>query len=129
MHTVIKLTKKQGKLNAQTEKLRKQFEVFLQALNEGDVVEAYFEVVTDDGTLGQLSLLHMYIRQLAMHTGNTFEGMKFDIKRLAGLFLLVQHKGREVMHVKSFGDESKESLSLAIQACIELGEELDYKLN
>lgn len=111
-------------------KMKTQFDAFTAGLQEGDIVHGYFEKITDNGTLLQLAKLHCMIRELASFTGNTFQGMKFEIKRRSGLFAATTMNGEPALDVKSFGDDcSMEDLNLAIQACIELGEEINYILN
>lgn len=130
MHTVIKLKKQDGKLISQSTRMKTQFTTFVNSLQEGDVVESYFEKITDNVTSGQLALVHLYIRRLAHHTGTTFEGIKLEIKRRSGLFTIVTIGEQVVMNLRSFGNDcSADDLSLAIQACIELGEEVNYILN
>lgn len=89
------------------------------------MVEVFYEITHDDGTLPQLAKLHVLIKQLAMHTGITVDDMKVLIKDKAGLCIIREVAGKEYFLAKSFGECSKEELSLAIQACIELGEEVN----
>ena len=130
MHCVLKLQKIDGKLKATSQAGRQQYQRFLNLLEEGDVIETYYEKLTDNATLGQISKIHAMIRELAHFTGTTFEGMKLNVKKKAGLFSIVKIDDDRIMHCKSFGDDcSKEDLSLAIQACLEIGETLNYVLN
>ena len=80
----------------------------------------------DDGTLPQLAKLHVMIRQLALHVGETVENMKLLVKDRAGLCIAREVAGKEYFLAKSFGDCSKDELSLAIQAALEIGEEVNF---
>ena len=75
----------------------------------------------DDGTLPQLAKLHAMIRELALHIGEPFEDMKLLVKDKAGLCLAREVAGKEYFLAKSFGECSREELSLAIQAAIDIG--------
>jgi hypothetical protein len=103
----------------------KQYEKFVSSLEEGSIVEFFYELQHDDGTLPQLAKLHVMIKQLAMHIGETAENMKLLIKDRAGLCIAREVSGKEYFLAKSFGECSKEELSLAIQAALEIGEEVN----
>ena len=127
---IIKIKKTNGKLYPFLPSSIKELKRFTNILTEGQTAHVYFEPVNDNGTLLQLAKVHAMIRQLALHTGTTFQGMKLEIKRRAGLFLIVYIDTEPVSHIKSFGEDcSVEDLSLAIHACIEIGEEVNYILN
>jgi len=104
----------------------KQYEHFVSHLQEGDIVEFFYEKQHDDGTLPQLAKLHVMIKQLAVHVGETFENMKILVKDKAGLCLAREISGKEYFLPKSFAECSKEELSLAIQAAIEIGEQINF---
>jgi hypothetical protein len=69
------------------------------------------------------------IKELATHIGETSENMKLLIKDRAGLCIAREVSGKEYFLAKSFGDCSREELSLAIQAAIEIGEQVGFVLN
>ena len=130
MHCVIKMKKEGNQLVLLTKRQGVDMERFKASLSEGDVTEVYFELLTDNGSLGQLAKLHAMIRELAQHTGNTFTGMKLLVKKRSGLFTIMNDGEDNLMYCKSFGDDcSKEELSLAIHTCYEIGIELDHPLN
>ena len=109
-----KLIKVDGKLihvNKGTEAI---YNEFVKSLEEGQEVTVFFEANKDDGTNDQLAKIHVCIRKLASEIGYTFEEMKLELKRKAGLV----YKD----HVKSFADCSKEELGLVIEAIKEAGE-------
>jgi len=95
---------------------------FVDALEQGQLVEIFLDANKDDGTLAQLAKIHKCIRELAISLGYSFEDMKFEVKRVAGLCLKKELAGEMYMVCKSFGRCSKEELALTIQALIELGD-------
>ncbi len=115
---IVKLEKKDNKLVYIDPKEKLKYEIFINNLEEGQVVEMYMEVTTSDGTSAQIAKIHTCIRELAKESGYTFDEMKTVIKQKAGLII---DKGT-TQTIKSFTDCSKDELSQAIQACIEIGE-------
>jgi hypothetical protein len=115
---IVKLQKKDGKLIYVDPKEKLKYEIFIDNLAEDEVVEMYMEVSTSDGTASQVAKVHTCIRELAKESGYTFEEMKVVVKEKAGLII---DKGT-TQTIKSFADCSKDELSQAIQACIEIGE-------
>ncbi len=124
-----KYKKERGVLKPLTLSGIKQQEVFISSIPEGAVVEFFYEVQHDDGTLPQLAKLHVMIKQLSTHIGETAENMKLLVKDRAGLCIAREVSGKEYFLAKSFGDCSREELSLAIQAAIEIGEEVNFLLS
>ena len=116
-----KFIKRNGRLEFSSLAVSKQHEVFVSEVPDGTIVEFFFEVQQDDGTLPQLAKLHAMIRELALHIGEPFEDMKLLVKDKAGLCLARQVAGKEYFLAKSFGECSREELSLAIQAAIDIG--------
>lgn len=125
-HFTGKYIKRNGRLEFTTLGQSKQFEQFTNHIPEGQIVEVFYERQHDDGTLPQLAKLHVIIKQLSMHLGETVENMKLLVKDRAGLCIAREVSGKEYFLAKSFGDCSKEELSLAIQACIEIGEQVNF---
>jgi hypothetical protein len=116
-----KFIKRNGRLEFSSLAISKQHEVFVSEVPDGTIVEFFFEVQQDDGTLPQLAKLHAMIRELALHIGEPFEDMKLLIKDKAGLCLAREVAGKEYFLAKSFGECSREELALAIQAAINIG--------
>jgi hypothetical protein len=116
-----KFIKRNGRLEFSSLAVSKQHEVFVSEVPDNTIVEFFFEVQQDDGTLPQLAKLHAMIRELALHIGETFEDMKLLVKDKAGLCLSREVAGKEYFLAKSFGECSREELSLAIQAAIDIG--------
>lgn len=127
-HLTSKFIKKDGRLEFSSVAGSKQYELFLHHIPEGQIVEAFYEVTHDDGTLPQLAKLHAMIRQLSTHVGETFENMKLLVKDRAGLCISREVAGKEYFLAKSFAECSREELSLAIQAAIEIGEQVSFPL-
>ena len=117
LHFTGKYIKKEGVLKFSTTASAKQYEVFTSHIQDGQLVECFYEVTHDDGTL-----------PLATHIGETVENLKLLVKDRAGLCIAREVAGKEYFLAKSFGDCSKEELSLAIQAVIEIGEDVNYLL-
>ena len=93
---------------------------FQKTLSKGEQVDVYMSTVTvDDGTLSQLAKLHAFIRELASFTGYSFDSMKKDVKKRAGLIVL--NEAREEV-LKSFSKCSKDELNRAIKICEEIGQ-------
>ena len=116
-----KFIKRNGRLEFSSLAVSKQHEVFVSEVPDGTIVEFFFEVQQDDGTLPQLAKLHAMIRELALHVGEPFDNMKLLVKDKAGLCLAREVAGKEYFLAKSFGECSREELSLAIQAAIDIG--------
>lgn len=127
-HLTSKYIKKNGRLEFASLAAAKQYEMFASHIPEGQIVECFYEVQHDDGTLPQLAKLHVMIKHLATHVGETFENMKLLVKDRAGLCIAREVAGKEYFLAKSFGECSKEELSLAIQAAIEIGEQVSFPL-
>jgi hypothetical protein len=121
-----KYIKKEGKLSFHSLMAAKQFEIYVSNIPEGNIVEFFYEVTHDDGTLPQLAKLHVMLKELATHIGETVENMKLLVKDKAGLCIAREVAGKEYFLAKSFGDCSKEELSLAIQAAIEIGIDVNH---
>lgn len=125
-HYTGKYIKRGGTLRPISSAVSKQLELYVSKIPENSIVECFYEVQHDDGTLPQLAKLHVVIRQLANHIGETVENMKLLVKDKAGLCIVREVAGKEYFLAKSFGECSKEELSLAIQAAMEIGEEVNF---
>lgn len=111
----------QNKLKA-TEKCTHRYREFVHGLEVGQTVEVFFEANADDGSLPQLAKIHACIRELAKETGYSFEDMKLEVKRQAGLCVKKTLGGELFMVCKSFGDCSKEELALTLEAIMQIGD-------
>ena len=126
LHFTGKFIKKNGVLELSSLFQKKQYEHFVSKIPDGQIVEIFLEETHDDGTLPQLAKLHAMIKDLALHIGESVENIKLLIKEKAGLCIIRNVSGKEYFLAKSFAECSKEELSLAIQATINLGNELNY---
>ncbi len=114
----IKLSVKDGKLDFPMKAQKTRLDTFLKNTPDGSKLEMFIGVTTDKGSNPQLARVHAMIRQMANDLGYTFEEIKLQVKRKAGLCFT----RNKVEYCKSFADCDKEDLNLAIQACIEIGD-------
>jgi hypothetical protein len=115
------LKKKDGKLEYSVKANSKIYQEFLKNIKEGQEVEIYMEILSEQPSKAQLRKINTMIRILAESTGNDFEDMKDLVKERAGV-----NTGSSI---RSFSkDCSKEEITLAIEACRKLGEELNIIL-
>jgi hypothetical protein len=120
----VKLVKRDGKLVYPDDKSKLNYQIFLDKLSDGQQVEVFMGLTSDDGSVAQLAKVHACIRELAKESGYTFDEMKIIIKQHSGL--CYDADGAE--YCKSFADCSKDELVLAIEACIQIGREFNINL-
>jgi hypothetical protein len=120
----FKLTKKNGNLVHINESTKISYQLFLDKLQEGQEVEVFMGLTSDNGSLAQLAKIHACIRELAKESGYTFDEMKFIVKQHSGLC----YDGGGAEYCKSFKECSKEELAMAIESAIELGRDLNINL-
>ena len=94
---------------------------YVANVEEGATIQVTYEEQSTDGTYAQISKLQACTRELSKFLGYTHEEVKDIVKHKANLY---SPEG----DFKSFADCSKEELSLAIQAALELGEQVDFPL-
>jgi hypothetical protein len=116
-----KLVKRGGKLVYPDDKSKLNFQIFIDKLADGQQVEVFMGLASDNASLAQIAKVHACIRALAEESGYTFDEMKRIIKTHAGL--CYDAEGAEIC--KSFADCSKMELVLAIEACIQIGKEFN----
>lgn len=120
-----KLIKKDGKLTYAHPKDKLAYELFVEKLSEGQEVEMYIDLANANHSRAQINKVHACIRELAKESGYTFEEMKKIVKERSGL-CYTDSEGEE--SCRSFADCTKDQLMLAIEACIEIGVELNVNL-
>lgn len=125
MFTEVHLEKKDGKFTYAKSSDEALYKKMISETPEDAKIVAMFEIVSQDGTIGQLSKLHACIRQLSLHLGYDFEDMKTYIKHISGFVTTKIIEGKEITRIKSFADCSKEELSFAIQSCINFGNKVN----
>ena len=112
----VTVTKVNGILQFKSNLEKKTYEEFISNLPEGSQADIFISTdASGKSTNNQLAKVHKSIRDLAAFTGATFEEMKVEVKRKAGLY-------SGPASFKSFADCSKEEINLAIQAAIEIGD-------
>lgn len=127
-NVTVKYIIKDGQLFPATEADAARVKLFNKSLVDGEQVEVYFTKVNGaEKTLGQLAKVHAHIRDIAMFSGNSFDAVKDEVKRKAGLYIITGTSSSDKV-LKSFADCNKEELSSAIQACIEIGEIVGFYL-
>jgi hypothetical protein len=94
---------------------------YVANVEEGAIIQVTYEELSTDGTYAQISKLQACTRELSKFLGYTHEEVKDIVKHKANLY---SPEG----DFKSFADCSKEELSLAIQAALDLGEQVDFPL-
>ena len=117
----VKLVKRDGKLVYPDDKSKLNYQIFLDKLSDGQQVEVFMGLTSDDGSVAQLAKVHACIRELAKESGYTFDEMKIIIKQHSGLC----YDAGDAEYCKSFADCSKDELVLAIEACIQIGREFN----
>ena len=115
------LVKKDGKL---VHKAESGYKPFVAELKEGTEVHMFLEANEKNSNLSQLAKIHKCIRELASHTGESFEGMKLVVKKKSGLLFQTSDKMVEI----SFADCSSSDINLAVQACVEMGDQAGINL-
>lgn len=116
----VTLVKKNGKLTHQNSGDLSIYRNFVDSLEEGQIVETFFEANNKGNSKAQLAKVHVCIRKLANEMGYTFEEMKLTIKQKAGLSYgdLNTSDG----YVKSFAECSNDEMQLVFEALNEAGE-------
>lgn len=95
---------------------------FLESLEVGQIVDGFYDANKDDGTLAQLAKVHACIRQIAIDTGDNFDDLKFEVKKMSGLCVAKDINGEKFLVCKSFSKCSKEELGLVIETIIQIGD-------
>lgn len=114
-----KLIKKDGKLTYPTPQDKLAYQIFVDRLEEGQLVDMYIDLANTDHSKAQLAKVHACIRELAKESGYTFEEMKSVVKAQSGLCTETE----DGIACKSFADCSKDELMLTIETCIQIGRE------
>lgn len=111
---------KDGKLVAKDSHQKIKHKHFLENLKDGQEVEIFISVKNKEKSLAQLAKIHACIREISLESGYTFNEVKRYVKEKTGLF-----NGEDY---KSFRDCSVQELTIAIQQCIEMGQEYNINL-
>ena len=119
-----RLIKEDGKLTYIAKGDKSKYDEFVKALDDDTELCIFMEIEGADKTVPQLAKVNKCIRVLAAQIGDTYEGTKMLVKDKTGLIV----KGKTEMIIKSFRDCSREELNLAIQTCIEIGDNVTLNL-
>jgi hypothetical protein len=111
-------TVKDGKLHFPIKAFQIKYDNFFKEHKDGVRVEIFIGVQDGKGSNPQLARVHAMIREIANELGYTFEEVKLQVKRKAGLCFMKNNKE----YCKSFAKCDKEELNLAIQAALEIGD-------
>ena len=114
----VKLTVKDGELHFPFKASETRFKNFLKGLPNGAHLEMFLGATTKKGSNAQLARIHAMCREIANELGYTFEEVKLQVKRKAGLCFT----RNKTEYCKSFAECDSSELSLAIQACLEIGD-------
>jgi len=114
----IQATVKDGELSFPVKALESKYKNFLKNLPDGIKLEIFIGASSGKGSNPQLARIHAMIREIANELGYTFEEVKLQVKRKAGLCFTKNN----VEYCKSFAKCDKEELNLAIQAALEIGD-------
>lgn len=94
------------------DKNKERLTAFLDKIEDGKTINAYFEVNGEKYSVIQLNKIHKMIRVLASDLGYSFEEMKKIVKQKSGLYVAGEYK--------SFASCDKETLCSVIQTLQEL---------
>ena len=97
--------------------------IFVDSLKPGEKVEVTFQIVSEKGSEAQMKKLYACIRQLANDLGYSEEEVKLLVKEKSNFI------DKENNLIKSFADCTKHELSVAIQAAIEIGNNVGSNLH
>lgn len=109
---------KDGELHFPIKAFEIKYKKFLKDQPESVRLDIFIGVSDGKGSNPQLARVHAMIREIANEIGHTFEEVKLQVKRRAGLCFMRNN----VEYCKSFAKCDKEELNLAIQAALEIGD-------
>lgn len=122
------LVNKNSKLVYVDNKEKILYDLFVKSLKEGEEVEIFICKKGSKATAAQIAKIHACIREIAQELGYGFEDVKLLVKEKAGLCFVVEDDGNTKVVCKSFGDCSSVEISLAIEACKDIGEQNNINL-
>ncbi len=118
------MVKKGTKMSFSNKKDALLYQMFIDSLKEGEMIEMLVSVKGKKANNAQIAKVHACIRVLAAEIGYSFEEMKILVKDKSGLWTTNED---EVVY-KSFADCSNEEISSAIETCNELGRDMNIIL-
>jgi len=118
-HIYLNAEVKGGKIHYPIKANESRIKNFLANAPDGAKIEMFISVSDEKkGSNAQLARIHAMCREIANEIGYTFEEIKLQIKRQAGLCFMKNNSE----YCKSFAACDRAELNLAIQACIEIGD-------
>ena len=115
---------KDGEIHFPNKAQENRYKRFLAKFPDDAKVEIFIGVNTGKGSIAQLARVHAMCKEIANEIGYTFDEIKLQVKRKAGLCIVKE--GTE--YCKSFSNCDKQELNLAIQAALEIGDMMDMQL-
>lgn len=115
---------KNGKIHFPNKAQENRYKKFLGSFPDDARVEIFVGINTEKGSIAQLARIHAMCKEIANEIGYTFDEIKLQVKRKAGLCIV--KGGAE--YCKSFSNCDKQELNLAIQAALEIGDMMDMQL-
>ena len=109
---------KDGELYFPIKAQETRYKSFLKQFPDDTRIELFVSANNKKGSAAQLARVHAMCREIANEIGYTFEEVKLQVKRKAGLCFTKNN----TEYCKSFATCDKEELNLAIQAAMEIGE-------
>jgi len=109
---------KDGELHFPIKAQETRYKSFLKQFPDDTRIELFVSANNQKGSAAQLARVHAMCREIANEIGYTFEEVKLQVKRKAGLCFTKNN----TEYCKSFAICDKEELNLAIQAAMEIGE-------
>ena len=106
-----------GKLEFASKYAENRYNKFLSKFPDDSIVEIYVSAHNEKASLAQIKRAHVMIRELAHDIGYTFDEMKLQVKRYAGLCIVIDR----TEDCKSFSKCSRQEMDMVIKTCIELG--------
>lgn len=117
-HIYLNAEIKNGKISYPIKVNESRINNFLANAPEGARVEMFISISDEKGSNAQLARIHAMCREIANELGYTFQEVKLQVKRQAGLCFTKNNSE----YCKSFAQCDRAELNLAIQACIEIGD-------
>lgn len=122
----ITFKKKNGQLVMPDTLSTEKYKIFLASIEDGEKIEAIFEVKKEDNTKAQLAKIHVCIAEIAKEQGDDNLSVKNDLKHRCGMSYTDDN---DVRRYQSFGQCSKEELSDVIEVLIQMANFLDMNID
>ena len=107
-----------GKLKFASKYAENRYNKFFSKFPDDTKIELFVSAHNEKGSLAQIAKAHVMIRELAHDIGYTFEEMKLQVKRHAGLCIVVN----KTEDCKSFGKCTRQEMDMVIKTCQQLGD-------